>query len=136
MATDQHGEQAINRDAKTSGGIKYFASYPNAILTQQSSSSVKKIFLKCWATVRHHGNLDSQGCEPPAAQLIKAVTAYVPSNQIKSNQIYFLKVKLYKVNRLHKTTKRLYTERRKKITFQMLHNRKFQNFMSRSRAYN
>ena len=32
----------------------------DVLLTQQSSSSVKKIFLKCWATVRHHGNLDSQ----------------------------------------------------------------------------
>ena len=29
---DQHEEQTINRDAKTSGGIKYFASDPNAIL--------------------------------------------------------------------------------------------------------
>ena len=36
----------------------YFRSYQPK--TQQSSSSVKKIFLKCWATVRHHGNLDSQ----------------------------------------------------------------------------
>ena len=32
IAIDQRGEQTINRDAKTSGGIKYFASYPNAIL--------------------------------------------------------------------------------------------------------
>ena len=31
-AIDQRGEQTINRDAKTSGGIKYFASDPNAIL--------------------------------------------------------------------------------------------------------
>ena len=51
----------------------------NCALTQQSSSSVKKIFLKCWAKVTHHGNLDSQGCAPPTAQLTKAITAYVPS---------------------------------------------------------
>ena len=47
--------------------------------SQQSSSSVKKIFLKCWATVRHHGNRDSHPRASPAAQLIKAITAYVPS---------------------------------------------------------
>ena len=31
-AIDQRGEQTINRDAKTSGGIKYFAADPNAIV--------------------------------------------------------------------------------------------------------
>ena len=31
-AIDQRGEQTINRDAKTSGGIKYFATDPNAIV--------------------------------------------------------------------------------------------------------
>ena len=31
---------------------------------------------------------------------------------------------------------RNFTQKRKKRTFQMLHNRKFQNLMSRSRAYN
>ena len=31
-AVDERGEQTINRDAKTSGGIKYFASDPRSIL--------------------------------------------------------------------------------------------------------
>ena len=31
-AVDQRGEQTINRDAKTSGGVKYFASDPRSIL--------------------------------------------------------------------------------------------------------
>ena len=33
----------------------------HAKLPQQPSSRVKKIFLKCWETVRHHGSLDSEG---------------------------------------------------------------------------
>ena len=32
VAIDQRGEQTISRDAKVSGGIKYFASDPNSIL--------------------------------------------------------------------------------------------------------
>ena len=42
-AIDQRGEQTINRDAKTSGGIKYFASDPSAILkwTLNRSSQAK-----------------------------------------------------------------------------------------------
>ena len=56
---------------------------------------------------------------------------------IKSNQIYsFLKLNFTKLINLHETTEKSLHKKKKKELFQMLHNRKFQNLMSQSRAYN
>ena len=41
MAIDQRGEQTINIDAKNSGGIKYFASDPSAILKWMLNQSAQ-----------------------------------------------------------------------------------------------
>ena len=57
------------------------------------------------------------------------------SNQIKSNQIYFSNSNFTKLINYVKL-QRDFIQKGKKRTFQMLHNRKFQNLMSRSRAYN
>ena len=51
--------------------MMYRGTCPELPKAQQSSSSVKKIFLKCWATVRHHGNLDSQPEHLPLPSQLK-----------------------------------------------------------------
>ncbi len=45
IAIDQRGEQTINRDAKVSGGIKFFASDENAVMkwTLNRAVQAKKI---------------------------------------------------------------------------------------------